>query len=76
MITIDTKADRFYYQGNLISKELPWNIDIKYYLNDKELAADALAGKSGKLKIAVSIGKTLPNSSFMTIRFTDCCFTR
>lgn len=65
MITIDTKADRFYYQGNLISKELPWNIDIKYYLNDKELAADALAGKSGKLKIAVSIGKNPSvNSSF------------
>ena len=54
-ITITTDAEKVYYQGNLISKELPWNIDIKYYMDDKEFSALDLAGKSGKLKITISV---------------------
>lgn len=55
MITVNTKADKFYYQGNLIRKELPWLIDIKYYINDKELSGNELAGMSGRLKITISV---------------------
>jgi putative membrane protein len=54
-ITVVTKAEKFYYQGYLDKKDLPWNIDIKYYLNDMQITADKLAGKSGKLKITLSI---------------------
>lgn len=54
-ITINTKADKFYYQGTLENKELPWNIAIRYYLDDKEISGAELAGKSGKLKIAISV---------------------
>ncbi|HOJ81013.1 MAG TPA: hypothetical protein PK767_00205 [Clostridiales bacterium] len=54
-ITIDTAADKFYYQGTLKEKELPWDISITYYLDDKQMPADDLAGKSGRLKIAVSV---------------------
>ena len=54
-ITINTQADKFYYQGTLEKAELPWDIAIKYFLEGKEIAAKELAGKSGKLKITVSV---------------------
>lgn len=54
-ITINTAAEKFYYQGTLEKKDLPWNFTIKYFLDDRELSADELAGKSGRLKIAVSV---------------------
>ncbi len=54
-ITINTKADKLYYQGTLKKKELPWDIVIKYFLDGQEISASSLAGKSGKLKIAVSV---------------------
>jgi len=55
MITVNTTADKFYYQGYLASKELPWNIEIKYYINDSELSGNELAGKSGRLKIQITV---------------------
>lgn len=57
MITVSTNADKFYYQGNMASKKLPWDINIKYYLDGVELSAEDLAGKSGSLKIEISIDK-------------------
>lgn len=54
-ITVTTKASKFYYQGTLKNKELPWDIVIKYYLDGRELSGADLAGKSGKLKINVSV---------------------
>lgn len=60
MITINTDSEKFYYQGNLDSKELPWTIEIKYYIDDNEIPAKDLAGMSGKLKITISINRN-PN---------------
>ncbi len=57
MITINTSADRFYYQGTLETKALPWNIAVKYKLDEKELTASQLAGKSGALAITISIAQ-------------------
>lgn len=54
-ITINTKADKFYYQGTLKNNALPWDISITYFLNGKPVLGRELAGKSGKLKIAVSV---------------------
>jgi putative membrane protein len=54
-ITINTNANKFYYQGTPEKKELPWNIAIKYFLDDKEISGEDLAGKSGKLKITMSV---------------------
>lgn len=54
-ITINTNADKFYYQGTLEKKELPWDIAIKYFLDGREISGKSLAGKSGKLKITVSV---------------------
>ncbi|HOV69068.1 MAG TPA: hypothetical protein PLZ84_01945, partial [Clostridia bacterium] len=54
-ITANTEADRFYYQGTLKNKELPWDIAIKYYLDGREISADDLGGKTGALKIQISV---------------------
>jgi len=54
-ISVNTKADRFSYQGTLEKKELPWAIAIQYFLDGKEMPGAELAGKSGSLKIAMSI---------------------
>jgi len=54
-ITVNTGADKFYYQGTLEKKELPWDITIKYFLDGEELSGEELAGKSGRLKITISV---------------------
>ena len=64
-ITIETTADRFYYQGIPDTKELPWDIIIKYFLDGKELSGTELAGKSGELKITMSVKQNnKANSTF------------
>lgn len=62
-ITINTNTDKFYYQGTLEKKELPWDITIKYFLDGKEITGSELAGKSGKLKIDVSVKQNAKVSS-------------
>lgn len=65
LITINTDVNKFYYQGSLENKALPWNITIKYNLDDKEIIGSELAGKSGKLKITVSVKQNkLVSSTF------------
>ncbi|MGI5935509.1 MAG: hypothetical protein ACOX7I_01705 [Oscillospiraceae bacterium] len=48
-------AGRFYYQGELKSIRLPWEIGIEYYLDGKPVKPEELAGKSGHLEIAISV---------------------
>lgn len=54
-ITTSTTSNKFYYQGTLEKKELPWNIAIKYFLDGKEISGNELAGKKGKLEISLSV---------------------
>lgn len=56
MILWDLKASYgdFYYQGKLAGAELPWNFQIKYALDGKPVEAKGLAGKSGRVEIALS----------------------
>ncbi|MGN0473514.1 MAG: hypothetical protein ACI4IJ_00325 [Acutalibacteraceae bacterium] len=56
-VTIDAKAGQLYYEGKLRNKLMPWDISIHYYMDGTEYTADEIAGKSGKLKITVSIRK-------------------
>lgn len=48
------KDKGLYYEGT-IEKQLPVNIQIKYYLDDKEIKAEELGGKSGHVKIAFKV---------------------
>lgn len=60
-LTFSTDKDRVYYQGNMKSKEIPWNISVRYFLDGKEYSAGELAGKSGNLEIRFKITE---NKSF------------
>ena len=64
--TISVKSDSgtFYYQGNLISQNLPWNIDIKYYLDGVEVTPEQLSGSSGHLLISLNSSKNQEVNSF------------
>lgn len=65
MITVNTNSEKFYYQGYITSKELPWNIEVKYFIGAEEVTGDVLAGMSGKLKITVSVTQNMNvDSSF------------
>lgn len=54
-IQIATEDDILYYQGNLRSGEIPWDIGITCFLDGKECSAKELAGSSGHLRIRVKI---------------------
>lgn len=58
---LDTKVNsdesKFFYQGDMKTKEIPWNINIEYTLDGNKIDASNLAGKSGKLEIKIDIDK-------------------
>ena len=56
-ITVDTKVGKLYYEGKLKSNVIPWNISIRYYMDGTEYTAKEIAGKSGDLKITLTITK-------------------
>ncbi len=56
-ITVVTTADRFYYQGTLEDKNLPWNIAVTYQLDGNALEASKLAGQSGDLLMTIAVTK-------------------
>lgn len=55
VVTIDAKAGKLYYEGKLKSNVIPWNISIHYYMDGIEYGAEEIVGKSGNLKITMSI---------------------
>ncbi len=54
-ITINTESEKFYYQGDLNSAQMPWDISIKYYLDGEEIDAKNLVSKNGRVKIEIDI---------------------
>lgn len=54
-ISFHTDADKIYYQGELKSTDIPWDIDIRYYLDGIEYQAEELGGKSGTLEIRIKV---------------------
>lgn len=57
MVSIPANTGRLYYEGTLAPTALPWDIQIQYLLNGKELTAEELAGQTGALKITLHIGQ-------------------
>ena len=56
VVTIDNSSEKLYYEGIMYNDtQIPWNISIKYILDGKEYSAEEIAGKSGKLKIKMSL---------------------
>ncbi|HHW23742.1 MAG TPA: hypothetical protein GXX26_12845 [Clostridiaceae bacterium] len=56
-VKINASGGRFYYQGNIDNGDLPWIIDISYYLNDVKTDPKDLAGANGHLRIEIDTGK-------------------
>lgn len=51
----DVEAGRFFYHGELVgSTQLPWLLQIKYFLDNQEISPHDLGGKSGKLRIEIT----------------------
>ena len=51
-----TANEPFYYQGNLSADtELPWNVEITYTLDGKEVSPEELAGATGKLDLELKV---------------------
>lgn len=55
MITIQTDADKIYYQGDLESANIPWEVELRYFLDGHERAAEEIAGATGHLRIEMDI---------------------
>lgn len=60
MIFFSGKSGKNYYQGNLETKEIPWNIEVKYFVDGIEINSNEMAGKSGNIEIKINIKKN-PN---------------
>ncbi len=56
-VTIQAGPGRVYYEGVLPEAKVPWLFDIRYFLDDQELSATDIAGRSGELEIRLSIKK-------------------
>lgn len=50
----DMDGNNIYYQGTT-NKDIPLDISIKYYYEDKEIDPEDLAGKSGKVRIEIDV---------------------
>ena len=64
-ITVSTDAESLYYEGTMKSRDLPWDIDIRYTLNGEKITPEELAGKSGEIEINLGFHQnTACDSSF------------
>ncbi len=52
-IEFKTNEENFYYQGKMRGCELPWNFNISYTLNNRNIKGAKLAGKSGNIGIKI-----------------------
>lgn len=57
IIKINSPAEKLYYEGKFESIIMPWDIQIHYFLDGKEYPAGEIAGKSGEIKITISIAQ-------------------
>ncbi|NLB29207.1 MAG: YhgE/Pip domain-containing protein [Clostridiales bacterium] len=67
-LTINAGAGRFYWQGALRQKELPWNVAVTYFLNGAEVSASGLAGASGGFEMRI---ETSQNKNFDEVFFKN-----
>lgn len=56
-ITVNSNGEKVYYEGKLEDLNLPWNIDIRYYMDNIEYSAEEIAGKSGALTLKLNVSE-------------------
>ena len=52
--TVHAEEGVFYYQGDIDGGALPWDFDITYWLDGREVAAEELAGAEGRVEVRVA----------------------
>ncbi|GEM_PF-7005203 len=57
---VDPQSANFHYQGELYDAALPWNFQITYTLDGREVAAEELIGANGHLELILD-AKANPN---------------
>lgn len=55
IISFTAEEDKFYYQGNLENKPLPWDFSISYYLEGEEQSPEEMLGESGHVTIEMDV---------------------
>ncbi len=55
-ITAST-AGKLYYEGTLESRDIPWNISVRYFMDGREYTPEDVAGKSGRLEMRIAISE-------------------
>lgn len=53
--TVYADKGRFFYQGNLGKAEIPWEINIDFFLDGRHISPEDIAGKSGRVLILLDI---------------------
>lgn len=56
-VKINAPEGRFYYQGNLENGNLPWSVDISYYIDGVKKDPKNLVGADGHVKIEINTKK-------------------
>ena len=56
-IRFTSDQDRVSYQGTMTDGELPWKIQIRYFIDGVEYSADEAAGKSGALELRFQVSE-------------------
>lgn len=56
-VTIKAPKGKLYYEGTVSDPVIPWNIELRYFLDGKEMSSKDIAGKSGSVKVVVDIGR-------------------
>lgn len=56
-VSFEAEQGKFHYQGSLPTDDLPWDIDITYFLDDQEVSAEALSSANGDISIALDINE-------------------
>ncbi|WP_232066051.1 YhgE/Pip domain-containing protein [Bacillus sp. KH172YL63] len=68
-IEMDAPEGKFTYQGNMAKDtELPWNVNVSYKLDGKDIHPSKLAGKTGHLEIDI---ETLENKDAESVFYEN-----
>jgi len=82
-IKVYVDSGRFFYQGNMGTTEIPWDINISYFLDGHIIKPENIAGKSGHVTIVLDIcrNEKFPDTYFyknlgvqatVLLNATDC----
>ncbi|MDO5845921.1 MAG: hypothetical protein Q4Q04_03250, partial [Methanocorpusculum sp.] len=55
--SLNVGPGKIYYQGNMGTAALPWDISFRYYLNGNQVSAESLSNASGHVEIVMSIAQ-------------------